>query len=56
MKFVGRLLESVAGLQKLIDVEITKQWYGDTITGEKLRDRESKTSHAMDAELMYGNK
>ncbi|MBO6271716.1 hypothetical protein J6O48_02930 [bacterium] len=38
------------------DVEITKAWYGDTITGEKLKERESKTSHAMDAELMYGNK
>ena len=38
------------------DVEITKVWYGETITGEKLKERESKTSHAMDAELMYGNK
>ena len=33
------------------DVEITRAWYGDTITGDKLKERESKTSHAMDAEL-----
>lgn len=38
------------------DVEITRAWYGDTISGEKLKERESKTSHAMDAELMYANK
>ena len=38
------------------DVEITREWYGDSITGEKLKERESKTSHAMDAELRNGNK
>ena len=38
------------------DVEITRAWYGDTVTGEKIKERESKTSHAMDMELMYGNK
>ena len=38
------------------DVEITKAWYGDTITGEKVKERESKTSHSMDAELRNGNK
>ena len=38
------------------DVEITKAWYGDTITGEKVKERESKISHSMDAELRNGNK
>ena len=38
------------------DVEITKAWYGDTIYGQQLKNRESKTSHAMDAELRNENK
>ena len=50
MKFVGVLLESAAGLQKLINVEITKAWYGEPIDGSKLKEREAKTSHSIDME------
>ena len=52
MKFVGRLLESVVCLQKLIDVEITKQWYGETIDGKQLKEKEASTSHSIDVENM----
>lgn len=31
MKFADKLLEDAADLQKLIDVEITREWYGDSI-------------------------
>lgn len=38
------------------DVEITRAWYGDTVDGNSIKVRESKTSHALDAELKYGIK
>lgn len=31
MKFADKLLEDVADLQKLIDVEITRRWYGERV-------------------------
>lgn len=34
------------------DVEITRAWYGDTITGEKLKVKEANTSHSIDVENM----
>ena len=38
------------------DVEITRQWYGESVTGVKLKERESKTSHEMDREFINGRK
>ena len=34
------------------DVEITKQWYGETIDGKQLKEKEASTSHSIDVENM----
>ena len=34
------------------DVDITKAWYGETINGEKLKQKEASTSHSIDVENM----
>ena len=53
---MAKAAESGLSIPIKCDVEITKAWYGDAIDGQKLKGRESKTSHAMDAELRNENK
>jgi hypothetical protein len=37
------------------DVTITREWYGDELYGSESKEKESQTSHAMDAELRKEN-
>lgn len=36
------------------DVEITKAWYGETIDGNEIKQKESNTSHGMDVDNLRG--
>lgn len=40
---------------RIVDVEVTKAWYGEPIDGSKLKEREAKTSHSIDVENMKRN-
>ena len=55
-KTMSKAAEEILKMPIKCDVEITKEWYGDTITGEKLKEKEANTSHALDAEIKNGNK
>ena len=51
---MSRAAEDILEMPIKCDVEITRQWYGETITGEQLRERESYTSHQLDVESSRG--
>lgn len=47
---MSKAAEQILQMPIKCDVEITKQWYGETITGEQLKEKESNTSHSMDVD------
>lgn len=48
---MSKAAESKLTIPIKCDVEVTRCWYGETVSGEQIKQKESKTSHAMDAEL-----
>lgn len=53
---MSKAAEEILEMPIKCDVEITKAWYGKTIDGNEVKEKESKTSHAMDGELRNGTK
>lgn len=51
---MSKAAEDILEMPIKCDVEITRQWYGETITGEQLKERESYTSHQLDVESSRG--
>ena len=56
---MSKRAEQILQMPIKCDVEITRQWYGDTIDGAKLKEKETNTSHGMDVDKWresYANK
>lgn len=52
---MSKAAENILEMPIKCDVTITKQWYGETVTGETLKEKEAQTSHALDAEVRRTN-
>jgi len=46
--------EKILGMPIRCDVEITKCWYGETIDGNQIKQKEVNTSHGLDVEKLRG--
>lgn len=57
-KVMSESAEKILEMPVKCDVDLMYQWYGEKVDGSKRKEKESQTSHAMDAELRksYGNK
>ena len=57
-KVMSESAEKILEMPVKCDVDLMYQWYGEKLDGTKRKEKESQTSHAMDAEMrnMYGNK
>lgn len=55
---MSKSAEKILEMPVKCDVDLMYAWYGEKIDGTQMQERESKTSHAMDAELrgQHGNK
>lgn len=55
---MSKAAEKILEMPIKCDVTITKEWYGEPVDGSEVKQKETQTSHAMDAELRgeYGNK
>lgn len=55
-RIMSQAAEEVLEMPIKCDVEITKAWYGEPITGEALKQKETTTSHGMDVEKVRGKR
>lgn len=52
---MSKSAEKILEMPIKCDVEITEAWYGKTISGKEVKEKESYTSHALDGELKMRN-
>ena len=55
-KVMSESAESILEMPIKCDVEISRAWYGESITGGQLKEKEVNTSHGLDVEKLRGAK
>ena len=49
---MSKAAEEILEMPIKCDVEITREWYGKTLSGEEIKQKETNTSHGMDVEKL----
>ena len=49
---MSKAAEKILEMPIKCDVEITKAWYGETVSGEEIKQKETNTSHGMDVDKL----
>ena len=51
---MSKAAEKILEMPIKCDVEITRAWYGETVSGEEVKQKETNTSHGMDVDKLRG--